>query len=317
MAEEITTVEEEFYKVEFTPSKIVIDHKEELEETIKSYANKYKDQVVTADTLAEAKSTRSDLNNVFKTLDDKRKQVKKEYNQPLKEFEEEIKKISEIIHEVVVPIDKGIRELEEQERKSKLDEIDKQLNQRLETESEFIAENFEKNPKWANKTYTIKKIASEFEEQIEQLRKTEEQILANREIIANYAKAVSVEAEGWVSLLDTGHTAPEIMKMIDKLVADKKAREQAEIEQKKKAKEFKLTQAAETEFAKQPQEAGSSIDLDQSNENEEEGLFNFEDLFVPPVKTKESVELRITGTQNQLEALNDYIISSGLDVEVI
>ena len=303
MANELMeTGEVEFFGVDFTPSTIVINNENELTKTIEDYAAKYKGLVFNEDGVKDAKNVRAEMRGVAKSLDDKRKEVKKEYNKPLALFEKRIKKLTETIQEVITPIDEGIKNLEEQERLSKQNEIETQVNKQLEEQSDFVKGSFLYNPKWLNKTVAMKKVAEEVEEQIKLLLKEEQQIKANEDIIMNYCNAVKVEPQGWLTVLKNGNTAPEVMKMIDKSLADAKEREQAEIERKKREEELTITK----------QDSYVEKSVEKSEDKFEEP--DFTDLEKPVVQT---YKLEITGTIEQLNALNTFIIDNGMGVRSV
>ncbi|MER2001208.1 MAG: DUF1351 domain-containing protein [Carnobacterium inhibens] len=303
MANELMeTGEVEFFGVDFTPSKIVINNEDELTKTIEDYAAKYKGLVVNEEDVNDAKKVRAEMRGVAKSLDDKRKEVKKEYNKPLALFEKRIKKLTETIQEVITPIDEGIKNLEERERLSKQKEIETQVTILLEEQSDYIKESFLHNPKWLNKTVAMKKVAEEVAEQIKLLQKEEQQIKANEDIITNYCKAVKVEPQGWLSVLKNGNTAPEVMKMIDKSLADAKEREQAEIDRKQR----------EEELARIKQD--SYVELSVENIQETPYEPDFTDLEEPEVQT---YHLEVTGTIDQLSALNSFMVDNGIKVKSV
>jgi len=303
MANELMeTGEVEFFGVDFTPSTIVINNEDELTKTIEDYAAKYKGLVFNEEGVKDAKNVRAEMRGVAKSLDDKRKEVKKEYNKPLALFEKRIKKLTETIQEVITPIDEGIKNLEEQERLSKQNEIETQVNKQLEEQSDFVKGSFLYNPKWLNKTVAMKKVSEEVEEQIKLLLKEEQQIKANEDIITNYCKAVKVEPQGWLSVLKNGNTAPEVMKMIDKSLADVKEREQAEIERKQREEELAI--------AKKDSYVETSVEKLEDKFEEPD----FTDLEKPVVQT---YKLEITGTIEQLNALNTFIIDNGMGVRSV
>lgn len=303
MANELMeTGEVEFFGVDFTPSKIVINNEDELTKTIEDYAAKYKGLVVNEDDVNDAKKVRAEMRGVAKSLDDKRKDVKKEYNKPLALFEKRIKKLTETIQEVITPIDEGIKNLEEREKLSKQNEIETQVNKLLEEQSDYVKESFLHNPKWLNKTVAMKKVAEEVAEQIKLLQKEEQQIKANEDIISNYCKAVKVEPQGWLTVLKNGNTAPEVMKMIDKSLADAKEREQAEIDRKQR----------EEELARIKQD--SYVELSVENIQETHYEPDFTDLEEPEVQT---YHLEVTGTIDQLSALNSFMVDNGIKVKSV
>ncbi|MGB3160925.1 MAG: DUF1351 domain-containing protein [Carnobacterium sp.] len=312
------TGEVELYGVDFTPSIITINGYEELESTIKGYADKYRGLIFEEENIADAKAIRAEMNNVIKSLDNKRKEVKKAYNKPLNDFENQIKELLNKIKEVNEPIDAGIKEVELKQRDDKRKEIEKQIDERLKEESDYVKKEFSYDSRWPNKTYTMKKIADEVEAQITALVAEEAQIKANQDIITNYCEAVSVEPHGWVSLLNTGHTAPEVMKMIDNSLKEEKARKQAELDRKAKLEE-ELAYKTEQQRIKEESYVETSVksledplsfmedDLDFLNESP------FESPEVEQAKPY-TVTLELTGTMEQLEKLNGYIKQLGLKV---
>lgn len=309
------TGEVELYSVEFEPSVITINGHDELKETIQNYADKYKGLVFGEDGLNDAKKVRAEMNGVAKSLDDKRKSIKKEYNAPLKEFEDEFKKLTNAIQEVINPIDQGIKHLEEQERLSKQKELEERVNEQLDKSSEYVKSRFEHDKRWTNKSYTMKKVAEEVETQISLLEKEEAQVKANQDIITNYCSAVKVEAGGWLNLLNTGHTAPEIMKLIDKSIADEKARKQAEIEREEARNQQEQFDAEQRRIREQSYVESSTVSTETVAEpmNDEPELdFDVSELLPPE---RYPVELQITGTMEQLGALNTFIIENGMTVK--
>jgi len=319
MTNELTeTGEVEIYGVDFTPSVITINGYEELESTIKGYAAKYRGLVFEEENIADAKAIRAEMNGVIKSLDNKRKEVKKAYNEPLNHFENRIKALNNQIKEVNDPIDAGIKEVELKQKMDKQLEIEKQVNKLLTNEPEYIKEKFEYDSKWFNKTTSMKKIADEVEAQVTALIAEETQIKANQDIITNYCKAVDVESQGWVSLLNTGHTAPEVMKMIDNSLKEEKARKQTEIERQVKLEE-------ELQYKEEQQRIKEESYVEVSAEFLEGPLSFMEDdldfLNEPPFESPEveqvkpyTVTLELTGTMDQLEKLNGYIKQLGLKV---
>lgn len=99
---------------------------DELKKSIKTYADTYRviqysDDVVTQ--MKQMKEDRAKLNAIAKSLDDKRKQIKKEFSIPLDNFESEIKEIINLLDEPCKLIDSGVKELEKQRRARKKEDI--------------------------------------------------------------------------------------------------------------------------------------------------------------------------------------------------
>lgn len=306
------TGEVELYGVDFTPSVITINGYEELESTVQGYANKYRGLVFEEDGLKSAKAVRAEMNGVIKSLDNKRKEVKKAYNEPLNAFEKRINKLNNQIKEVINPIDAGIKDLEERQRNEKQTEVGKRVAEELENESNYVKENFEMDPKWCNQSVTMKKVAEEVAKAIEWLRREDEQIQKDILIISNYCKAVKVDSYAWLEMLKNEHSAPEVMKMIDNSLAEAKRREQVENErQERLERELKENEEFKAEQERIKQESYTELSVESL-----EDVYMEDDLdFLNIVEVEEhTVTLELTGTMDQLRALNDYINQLGLKV---
>lgn len=68
---------------------------------------------------AEAKRDRATVNKILKSIDDKRKEAKRQYEAPFKAFEAELKELTEPLKVAGASIDAQIKALEEEERKER------------------------------------------------------------------------------------------------------------------------------------------------------------------------------------------------------
>lgn len=236
MINELTVPETDF-SVNFKASEITVAHKEQFERAVKAYAKKYDEWTVSAETIQDAKNVRAEMNQKVKLMDEKRKEIKNEFDQPLKDFEEWIATQKEEIKKVVMPIDQGIKEMEvlEREERRKL----------LMAEIAEIAPNYgvEVNeviidPSWSNKgNFTTKgklnkKGLNAVVGEIRAIKAANDQLETNKLLITNYAKAVEQEPESWIVQIEDGATPQEVMKRMDLAIQAK--RERLEVEQKEK-----------------------------------------------------------------------------------
>ena len=115
------------FKVDYKPSVLTLQHADELAANIKLYAEKYRGLVITEGTLKEAKASRSDLRKLSKALNDKRIEIKREYNKPYDAFKSVIDGMISDISAVETAINDGIKEQErldaEQRKEQVLDDI--------------------------------------------------------------------------------------------------------------------------------------------------------------------------------------------------
>ena len=221
------------FSVEFEESKITVAHKKQFESGVKAYAKKYEGWTVSADTIQDAKDVRAEMNKVNKLMDEKRKEIKEQFNKPLTKFEDWVKDQKTEIQKVIDPIDEGIKELEvmeqEERRKKMMDEIAGIApNYGVEVDEITI------KPSWSNKGYFTtkgklnKKALDEICGEMKAVKADKDQLEANKVLISNYAKAVGLEPDSWIVLVEDGSTPQDLMKQIDQAIKSKNDRLEAE-----------------------------------------------------------------------------------------
>lgn len=137
---------------------------EEIKEQVQSIADAYKDATFHEDTLKEAKASVATLRKIKKAVNDRKIEVKKEYNKPYTAFENQVKDIFSIIDEPIEHINEQVAEFEEKQKEEKrkriaaiYDEFTDEIKSVFTLESVF-------NPKWLNKGYLTEDIKEELED---------------------------------------------------------------------------------------------------------------------------------------------------------
>ena len=97
-------------------------NKESLMMAIQNEIVRY-DIEVTDDNIKESKEARARLNKVSKALDDKRKEIKKQYQEPLVKFENDVKEVKKIIDDASKKINDQLIEFENKEKEIRKNEI--------------------------------------------------------------------------------------------------------------------------------------------------------------------------------------------------
>ncbi len=144
-----------------------ISNLEEIRQWLIPKLEFYKSLVVTEDGIKSAKSDKADLNKLRKAIDDKRKEIKKDYLKPYNDIENECKKIISLIDEPIKAIDEQIKAFDEKEKS------DKKIS--LKTAFFKIPHldwiEFEKilPEKWANKTEKTENLINEIQNRIEKI----------------------------------------------------------------------------------------------------------------------------------------------------
>ena len=125
----------------------------------------FKGIVFTEEQIAVAKQTRADLNRVAKVIDERRKELKKEYLKPYEEVETQAKELVGMISAVNSEIDKQIKAFEEREKEEKKSSA--QLWCGLKYNKITVDKIW--NDKWLNKTFSFKDIEEEMRTRITEI----------------------------------------------------------------------------------------------------------------------------------------------------
>lgn len=108
--------------VQFTPAVVKFDD-EKLKKEIAIFTAKYQDYLVNIDNLAEAKRDRATLRKLKTALDNRRKEIKKEFNAPFKAFEDKFKDVLIGIDEPILAIDTQVKAHEERVKSERFEKV--------------------------------------------------------------------------------------------------------------------------------------------------------------------------------------------------
>lgn len=156
----------------------ILSNAAEVRRQLSDALEKYRNLVVTEDTVDDAKSTLANLRKQMDLIDSQRKDVKKNWEKPLKAFEGDVKKLVEEFTAVIEPIAAQVKSFEETEKRNKENSF------RLVYETEIGEENLRYrpwesvfDPKWTNRTAKrdkimdeLKKIADRVKDEVRAIR---------------------------------------------------------------------------------------------------------------------------------------------------
>lgn len=272
------------FSIDFKPSEIKLENEKELKALIDKTTDYYNSLVFTEDNIPEAKQARADLNKVAKQIDEKRKSVKKQFNEPLRAFEDKMNNYKQEIVQASQAINESVTEYEEKETQYRKNEIVKTVEKLKE---KFDVKTIEIDSAWTNKTaftkkgQPTKKTIDAIRAQLKSLQEEQERKKGDYSIIENYAKVMDLESESWKVLLDFGQTAPEVMAQMDKAKKQEQIKEPEHVEEAKE-----VTQPKRVEEVKKERELQTAV-------------------------------LKITGTIEQFKKFNRYLIENGIQVEEV
>lgn len=283
------------FTVEYKPAPIVITNEAQLKQAITDYAAKYKGLVVTEDTLTDTKNVRAEMRKVVAELDSNRKRVKKGYNQPLNDFETRIKDLKATVDQIIEPIDQGIKDLEERQRQQRFLDVQALIDE-MAPNYGVTAADIEINPEWLNKSISHKKLLDSIAGTMTAIKAERDRIATEELSVRKYAEANGQQSEGWVTQVSAGVDLVEIFKRIDQSVI----RQKEVAEQERKAEEA----AAAVEKMKQKQVGSKTVDTETGE-------------LVNVVPELIETRLRIAGTQQQLQALKQFMDDSAIEYEYL
>ena len=139
----------------------------ELESSLLEMLAPYKNRVITADMMGEAKEARATLNKVLKSIEDKRKDIKKQFLEPYNNAEASFKKLEVMVKEQSVYFDNIVKEVEQYEKNEKAIKIREFFNQ-----TGFVLVEFSRisDEKWLNKGTTEKAWKEQLSSRIEKIK---------------------------------------------------------------------------------------------------------------------------------------------------
>ncbi|MBC6163329.1 DUF1351 domain-containing protein [Listeria booriae] len=302
MANEIMNTDEQAdVNVTYIPATIEIRDFEKLQQFVTEYASKYQNLVFTAENVKTAKSVRTELRKIERTIDDRRKDIKKQINQPLDEFEAKIKVLTKVIKDTVAPIDAGIKEIENAEKAEKQKAILAIV--------EEIAEDRGVNSfriiidaKWSNKTTSEATIRAGVAEQVEKLVEEDERKAKDIAFIEEYSLKRGIDSAGWsawIALYNQGASVTEVISQIDAAEERKRAEEERRRAEEATAKIKAEQQQRYKEGVQQTIEVASAA----PEQSVQEILTEIEES-AEPIRV---ALLELRGTKTQFEALNQYM----------
>lgn len=269
----------EFKVIEKVPGKLVINY-EELKAALSVELEKYKGLVVTENQITEAKSTRAKLNKVKEAIEDRRKELKKEYLKPYEIVEKQAKELVGMIDEVSSNIANQIKEFEEKEKEAKKIQI---ANLWVKLGYNKITVDKIWNEKWLNKTFTLSKIKEEMQAQIDDI---EGDLNAIKELCGEDKQKCLTLQSKYLRTLDFQQVLSEYnaeTEAAKKIIAEEKA--------------VKAEQEPITVVSEEPQE-----EVEVQTEVQE-AIYE--------------IKFAVIGTEKQIKALSQFMFDNNIKFEIL
>jgi hypothetical protein len=278
------------FGVKFTPASLTIHNYDAMVEQTKAIAAKYDNLMITERTLKAAKQSRADLRKFRAAIEDKRKEVRREYAKPYDDFKDKVDALTGIIDQAISPIDRGVKDLEEQQRQEREEAVRQEI--KTITESRGLApEDIQYDQHWENKSLSSIERTRQIAAAADFVKSQKEKHEADRKAIAHYAKALDVDAGGWLGLVDQGVEMTDVMARMDNYAEQRKQEAAAE---------------------KQRQEAQAAIDALHQQKVGDQLVDTETGEVVDAGPEKYSYVIEVSATPDEMDALQTYMTANGL-----
>lgn len=259
---------------------------DELSEVLDQQLAKYEGLEFTEEQVKECKKVITELNKGKKALNDYRIATEKKLTVSITDFKHECKQLSDKFDSVITPLKEQADEFEENRKEEKRKIVQKIIDELIEKEglNGKYAAKLVIEKSYLNKSTTIKSITEELTTKAGHLGIQQDKEESDKQIInmsvemANQRYDVELLDSTYIRLLDH-----EDIEKIKKIILEDAEREVKKREQKEKSKAAPIT------------------------------------VSKPKKKKEESFveKYQVTGTESQLDALEEYMSSQGLEWSVI
>ena len=143
----------------------------------------YKNAKFSEEYKTQAKGELATLRKIRKALDDRRKEIKKEWMGPYEEFESKTKELLQLIDEPISLIDAQIKEMEEQRKAARRKEIEEFFGDIASDLLEYVSLDQIYDSHWENASTSTKAWKTDLTGQVSRIRNDIEVIKANSRYI--------------------------------------------------------------------------------------------------------------------------------------
>lgn len=274
---------------QLAPKLIAWNNTELLAQVNKSLEN-YKGKVYDENSIAEAKADRAALNNFVKSLDSERIRIGKVYAAPYEKFKKEVDEVSSAVKSVALTIDEQVKSYETKKQEEKLAEIKAYFEDNIPVGLKpFVGYEKIHNAKWLNATVKMPAVQKDIDAILDKIS----QELATIE---------TLKSEDEIELKTIYYNTLSLTEAI-RTNERRKAERQRVIEAQKAAAERKA--AEEQRVAQQQAQQPAQPPVKEPEQQKDEDASKF------------SIAFRITGTAEQINALDEFLKANNLKYEII
>lgn len=134
---------------------------EQLKKALGQRLENYKNMTYSEDEIDIAKKDRANLNKLDSAIKGKITEIRKELLDPFTVAEKELKELSSMVKDTSILIDNQVKNFETKEQEEKREQIKRVFEAYIGDLKDLVLFDTIFNPRWLNKTYTMKKIEAD------------------------------------------------------------------------------------------------------------------------------------------------------------
>ena len=208
--------------LDYKAASIQLKNADILKDYVKKQIDRYRDLLITDETLTEAKKSRADLNKLNKALSSQRTAIKKEILKPFAQIESVLRKLETDTKQASGSIDQGVKQLEDRQRQAREDNLKAYLAELI-VKYPYLQTIEVKIPEdWTNKTNFTKSmglsvgLTRTIADTLNSLEKQKETQVSNLETVRSYAEVKDVNPDPYLRMLtEMDYQPAEIFRAID------------------------------------------------------------------------------------------------------
>ena len=304
MSNELEIIQDSTLGTIYEPATLEMHKFDEMKELVQGFSDKYTGLAFTRADKKGAEEVRSKLLEVRDKFEKERKIIKRAYNEPLSAYEAKIKELNSLIDVPLNQIRDGLKEIDEAEREERV----LALCEVMDTKQADAGITIQPAASWLNKgmwSATLKpskKLIEEIDKAIADAVREKEYREMQVKVLTEFCKGQDIDPGGWVSQLDHRNA----MEVIDLINMDKERKARIAADQERRAAEH------EAFLLKQKEEltAIEEVEIVEVSPIEEPEPIQEDEPVITNV-------IQVTGTIAQLTSLNEFLVTSGIQVELV
>ena len=304
MSNELEIIQDSTFGTIYEPATLEMHKFDEMKELVQGFSDKYTGLAFTRADKKGAEEARSKLLEVRDKFEKERKIIKRAYNEPLSAYEAKIKELNSLIDVPLNQIRDGLKEIDDAEREERVLALCEVMDIKQADAGITIqpAASWLNKGMWSATLKPSKKLIEEIDKAIADAVKDKEYREMQVKVLTEFCKGQDIDPGGWVSQLDHRNA----MEVIDLINMDKERKARIAADQERRAAEH------EAFLMKQKEELAAIEEVEIVEVYPIEGP--------EPIQEEEHVitnVIKVTGTIAQLNNLNEFIVTSGIRVELV